>query len=59
MKIVNLTPHTVVVAADFNSSRVEFPSEGVARVSSTATKVDTGKVFVTVGDLTTDLNLKN
>lgn len=34
MNIVNLTPHTVVVAADFNSSRVEFPSEGVARVSS-------------------------
>ena len=41
MQIINLTPHTVVVAADFNSSRVEFPSEGIARVSSTATKVDT------------------
>ena len=41
MKVINLTPHTVVVAADFNSSRVEFPSEGIARVSSTATKVDT------------------
>ena len=41
MEIINLTPHTIVVAADFNSSRVEFPSEGIARVSSTATKVDT------------------
>ena len=41
MKIVNLTPHTVVVAADFNSSRVEFPSEGIARVTTSATKIDT------------------
>lgn len=55
MKIVNLTPHTVVVAADFNSSRVEFPSEGVARVTSSATKVDTVNgidiVTTTYGDV--------
>ena len=41
MQIINLTPHTVVVAADFNSSRVEFPSEGIARVTTSATKIDT------------------
>ncbi len=49
MQIINLTPHTVVVAADFNSSRVEFPSEGVARVStsSVATGVVNGIEVVT------------
>ena len=41
MQIINLTPHTVVVAADFNSNRVEFPSEGIARVTTSATKIDT------------------
>lgn len=34
MKITNLTPHTIVYQ-QADGTRVEYPSEGVARVSST------------------------
>lgn len=41
MKIVNLTPHKIVVCSSFENIIAEYPSEGNARVSTFSTVIDT------------------
>jgi len=40
MKIVNLTPHMIVVCSSLENVIAKYPSEGNARVSTSATTID-------------------
>jgi hypothetical protein len=40
-KIVNLTPHKIVVCTSIEDVIAEYPSEGNARVATSATTIDT------------------